>query len=234
MTALTIVQKACARLGITSPSAVFSSIDALIIQMRNLLNQEGAELAKQAEWTPLIKEKTFTTTAAAVQTGAVASDFDWYINESMWNRTTFRPITGPMSAADWQARQALSVGALPDIYFRFRGGDILFYPAPAADQTVAYEYITQNWAETSGGSGLSAMTADTDVTVLDENLHVLGILWRFKMAKGLDYGEYFRTYEIEKAKAIARDGGKPRLFLSSAMASPNMAVNIPSGSWDLS
>lgn len=226
MTALTIVQNACSRLGLTAPAVVFTSTDAQIIQLRNLMNEEGVELSRASPWTKLITEKTFTTVAQALQTSAVPTDFNWYLNDTMWNRTTRIKIGGPVSAEDWQTFQAISLLSIPASVFRFRGGDILLYPTPAVGQTVAYEYGTTYWA---AGSKI-AFTADTDTALIDENLMALGLRWRFKAAKGFDYAEDFRTYEIEKQKVIARDGGRRKSYIGGSQRNPWNA-NIPEGSW---
>lgn len=237
MTALTILQNASSRLSLSAPTAVFSSTDAQIVQLRNLMNMEGKTLARRAAWTKITKEKTFTTTAAAAQTSSVPSDFGFYINGSMFNRTQARQIMGPLSAEQWQANQALVTAAGIEQYFRFRGAGtdaILLGPGtPTASETVAYEYCSNEWCESSGGTDQAAFAADTDVGLLDEELITLGVIWRFKAAKGFDYGEDFRTYEMEVAKAIARDGGKPRVDIAGGMSAPMYQGNIPEGSWPL-
>lgn len=232
MTALTIVQSVASRMGLAAPSVVFSSTDQQTIQMRNLMNQEGKELAKRHPWTKLITEKTFTTAAQAIQTSAVPTDFGWYINGTMWNRSTDRPIH-QISPEEWQKQQAVGTGSVIT-GFRFRGANLLWYPSPTAGQTAAYEYVSKYWAEATDGAGgsLAAMTADANTSLLDEELIALGIVWRFLKAKGLDYAEEFRTYQMEVGKAIARDGGRPTYSLHGhAMREWN--GNIPEGSWNL-
>ncbi len=226
MSALSIVSKACSRLGIAAPTAVFSSTDDQIIQLRNLMNEEGEQLAKAHAWTRLTNEKTFTTTAAAIQAGAVPTDFNWFLNDTLWNRTTRIKLTGPVSPEDWQAYQSLSIISLPAAVFRFRGGDLLIYPSPTAGQTAAYEYGSTYWV--SGSK--TAFDADSDTALLDEALITLGVRWRFLAAKGMDYAETFRTYELEKAKAIGRDGGRRKYYLGGTTVSPFQG-NIPEGGW---
>lgn len=234
MTALTIVQGAASRLGLAAPSAVFSSTDQQTIQMRNLMNQEGRELSKRYPWTKLITEKTFTTAAQAVQTSAVPADFGWYLNNTMWNRSTDRPIHGPMSEAEWQREQAVATSAAMHTAFRFRGGNLLWYPSPTAGETGAYEYVSKNWAEASDGAGgtLAAMTADANTSLLEEELITLGVVWRFLNSKGFDYAEAFRTYQMEVSQAIARDGGR-RTYALHGPSAPNFMINTEEGNWTL-
>lgn len=231
MTALSIVQNACAELSLDSPTALFSSTNELHIQMRNLLNREVKELARRHDWTVLQTEKTFTTVAAAVQTSAVPSDFDHIINDTMFNRTTNRKVIGPLSAAEWQREQAGPIYTSVLDAARFRGGDILLTPTPTAGETVAYEYITNLVCTDSGGTGQTAYAADDDLSLLPESVMELGVIWRFKKSKGFDYAEEFNSYEVAVASAIARDGGRKRLDMTKRRTWDARRTNIPEGSW---
>lgn len=234
MSALTIVQLACSELGITVPDAVFASTNSQVIQLRSLMNAEGKELAGSGPtdhaWTVLQTETTFSTTAAQIQVGAIPSDFGYYLNETLWNRTTRIPGYGPATPEQWQIWQAYATIAVPNFGFRFRGGSFLIYPVPTAGQTMAYEYVSNKWAQTSVLVGIAAMTADTDTSKLDEMLIKLGVIWRFLKAKGLDYSEAFRTYQMEVGKAIARDGGRRRITIGTPGARVYSA-NIAEGAW---
>ncbi len=234
MTALTIIQDACSVLGLDVPTGVFSSTDSQVMQLRSLMNKEGKELAKGAStdhaWRVLITEKTFSTTAAAAQTGAVPTNFGWFLNGTMWNRSLTVRYEGPVSPQEWQQYQSISLVALPNGVFRFRGSDLLIFPTPTASQTVAYEYVSKNWALSAASVALSAMTADTDTSLIDETLITLGVTWRFKASKGLDYAEDFRTYQLEVTKAIGRDGGRKANFLGGRPRYP-WNGNIPEANW---
>ncbi len=226
MSALTIIQQVTSSLGIDIPTAVFSSTDPQIIQLRNLMNEEGQELRDWAAWTKITLEKTFTTTAAAIQASAVPTDFGWFVNDTLWNRTLSVRYAGPASPAEWQGYQAaIAPIALPNGIFRFRGGDLLIYPSPTAGQTAAYEYVSSYWV-----TGKAAMTADADTAILDEKLVALGVRWRFLKSKGLDYAEDFRTYELQKNFALSRDGGRKRVEMGGGSAQ-YFRGNIPEGSW---
>lgn len=228
MTALTICQNAASRLSLTVPQAVFSSTDTQVIQLRNLMNEEGLALTRDPDqaWTVLMTEKTFTTVAQAIQTSAVPTDFAWYLNDTMWNRTTMIKLAGPVSPEEWQTFQSLALISLPAAVFRFRGGDLLIYPSPVAGNTCAYEYGSTYWV--SGSK--AAMTADTDTALISEEVITLGLIWRFLKAKGLDYAEDFRTYQLAKQAATARDGGKRKVYLGGGVRNPWNA-NIPLGGW---
>jgi hypothetical protein len=70
---------------------------------------------------------------------------------------------------------------------------------------IAYEYFSVNWAVGIDTISKAEFTADTDTTVLPERIFQLGLRWRFRKSKNLDYAEDFRTYETEVQKLMARD-----------------------------
>jgi hypothetical protein len=226
MSALTIVQSVCSMLGVDVPVAAFSSTVAQVIQIRHLMNQEGIQLAASGPtdhaWTVLTKEKTFPASATEIQAGAIPPDFGWYINGTMRNRATAAKGYGPITPQEWQNYKGGGPGAGPlGFGFRFLGGDLLLYPAPNAGDTIAYEYVSTEWAkDPNTEAGKPQMTADIDISKLPENLLALGTLWRLLQAKGLDYAEPYRTYQIEIGKAIARDGGRQRYTLGTQRGLP--------------
>ena len=230
MTLLTVARNACDRIGVQRPSAAFSSTDQQIVQIVGLAQQEGIELAARYNWQVITKEKTFTSVAAETQTSAVPSDFDRFVNDTFFNRTEKRKLEGPLTPQQWQFHKSVVATTLVEA-FRQRGDDILITPTPTAGQTMAYEYISKNWCETSGADEQAAWASDTDVGILSEELMTLGIIWRWQRAKGLDYAESFRTYEMQVAQAMLKDGGKPTLNMGTRKSSAARYPFVPEGSW---
>jgi hypothetical protein len=231
MSLLTLIQDAARELGLSSPSSAINSSDQQIIQLVALANREGIELAKRHPWQKLTKEKTFTGTAAAAQVGALAADFDRFVDESFFNRSKKRPVFGPISPQDWQHTQAMVASTLSES-FRVRGDDVLITPTPTTD-TYAYEYISTQWCESAAGTDQSAWAVDTDVGLLSESTMTLGVMWRFLRAKGFDYAEPFRAYELRVAEDFGRDGGKRRINMGSRSTSMARAPYLQEGSWSL-
>jgi hypothetical protein len=235
MSLLSMIQSVAKEIAITSPSSVIGNTDKQIIQLLQLAQTEGDELLSRHMWTAAQKEFTFTQSAAASQ-GAVAtiigSDFDYILNDILWNRTTQLPVLGPLAARDWQAIQAFPVtGPYPQ--YRINGGIMYFTPTPSnATDTIAGEYKSKNWCESSGGTDQDSWQDDTDVGLLDERLMRQGILWRWYHAKGLDYAEHFNTYERRVADAIARDGGRRTLRLDAGRSDRIPGIFVPQGSWN--
>lgn len=240
MTMLTIVQDAVGDIGgMQVPSAVAGSSDATVKQMLYLLNKEGGELSTGAscglvhDWATLQTEATFTTVATESQglITTLAPGFRFLIDETIWNRTSQREHFGPLSPRQWQYRKASSFsGPYPE--FRIVGGYLKMNPVPTAGQTVAFEFQSSHWALAQDGTTTKArFTADDDTGRIEERLLTLGLIWRWKKAKGLDYGEDFRTYQMAALNSIGRDGGKPRLRLDGERIADT--VMVPEGAWNL-
>ena len=232
MSFLTLIQASAKRLGLNNPASAYNSSDVQVVHLVALAQEEGIELARRHPWQSLTKEKTFTCTAAAAQTGALASDFDRFVDESFYNRTKKRPVFGPISPQDWQFTQAVVASTLLES-FRVRGDSVLITPTPNGTDSYAYEYITTQWCQSSGGTAQSAWASDTDTGVLSEELMTLGVIWRFLRVKGLDFAEAMRTYELQVADKFGRDGGRRRLNFGTRTTHAARAPFIQEGSWNL-
>jgi hypothetical protein len=74
---------------------------------------------------------------------------------------------------------------------------------------------------------------DDDVLLLREDLFKLGLEWRWKKAKGLEYAQEFADYEDFFADAFARDGTKDIINMGSARYDIFPGILVPSGSWPI-
>lgn len=213
MSLLSIVQDAASQLGLRQPQTVVGSTDLTAQILFRFANQAGKELARYHDWQELIVEVVATATASVVQTGMlVAADYDRMIyNVEVWNRTSDLRYTGPLPQRYWQRLQVSNASGSTG-YWRIKGGELNIFPAPAATDVIAFEYISKRWARSSGGTEQDKFMADTDTTVLDEDLLVLEMVWRFRQSRGFpQYAEDMATCEREKEKAASRDRGTGRI-----------------------
>lgn len=237
MSLLSIIQGVCPNLGISKPTTVIGNTDSQIIQLLAIANEEGEDLASRYGWSSMTKVNTFTMALAESQgalnsTVVTAGDFDYILNDTIWNRTLSEPIYGPAAAVERQTLAAFPVTG-PYQKFWIRQGNLYINPAPTSADTGAFEYKSTNWCQSSGGTGRTAWAADTDTGIIDERLMRLGITWRWLKRKGLDYAEDFKTYESRVVDAMARDGGKPRLNMGASPYSRAPGVFVPNGNWNL-
>lgn len=216
MSLLTMMQQVCLELNLSSPSVVISNADNTVKQLLGLSQREGKELAKNYDWPVLQTEETITLTAA-VGTYALASDWSRFINQTQWDRTNHWQLLGPMSPQEYQWRVSGITISTPRRRFRIMGStatQIIIDPTPATGETgqiLAYEYISNQWCKSSGGTGQSAWAADDDTGIISEDLMGMGIKWRWLKAKGLNYDEEYREYQAACDRDFAQSAGAPVL-----------------------
>lgn len=160
-------------------------------------------------------------------------DFGFILNETMWDRTTRRPVFGPKMVAEWQQLKAQLMQG-PWWQYRIRGNQLLFIPPPAVGDMIYFEWVSKYWVAVTATPTLGAQTGyaiDTDVGILDERLITLDTVWRYKQTKRLAYDEDFDKAESAIADAMGRNGTKPRLNLGGAMNDIYPGILVPAGNW---
>jgi hypothetical protein len=160
----------------------------------------------------------------------LASNWNFVLNDTIWNRTLLRPVYGARTPQQWQQALALTTTS-PYSMYRIRGNNLYFYPVPAAGNTCAFEYITKNWVSVAAGGTSNYWTNDSDTPVLRDDIIILGTIVRWKRAKGLDYSEEQDEYRRVIGEYMARSGSKQDLSLTQTGDTYNPVVIVPSGSW---
>jgi hypothetical protein len=143
-------------------------------------------------------------------------------------------VAGPVDPRQWQALKALFVNG-PYYRFRIRSGHFLVNPIPPAGEDWYFEYVTKNWIlDQDGVTYKQYFTNDADTILMPDELLLMGLRWRWKKEKGLDYAEDFRTYEMQVKDALGWDGAKPILRMDEQMRKgPMPGIFVPQGSWNL-
>lgn len=200
-----------------SGTIVANTSDNTAQKMLRHLTRTCRQLAARYDWQELRREKTFTTVALADQATAtpIPTDFLRFVPDTLYNRTKrYRVVF--LNAEEWQGYQASLTTRVYDAAV-MRGGTLLMAPTPAAGQTVAYEYITRYIAlQADGTTYVSTFAADTDVPTLDEELLILGTVWRYLQAEGSDYAEAFREYELRLNDLLKMNGGRRVIDMGGA------------------
>jgi len=234
-TCLSIIQSVCSELGLAEPNQAVGNTDSIISNILALCNREGRMLAKRGNWEALLTVATYTTLAAEDQ-GAlttIAPNLNFIINDTIWNESLRRPVFGPKTPQTWRQNKAFAING-PWSNFRIQGGHLRMYPTPSAGQSCVFEYISKNWCtDSTGVTGYDSWNADTDVNLLDEDLLILGTIWRWKKLKGFEYAEDFNDYERLVLDTLSKDGSKDWLSLSNTKYDIFPGIVVPSGSWNL-
>lgn len=211
-----MMQQVAQELNLASPGAVISSADNTIKQLLALAQREGKELAKNYEW-PVLQKETTISLVDGTGSYALASDFSRFINQTEWDRTNHWQLLGPMSPQEYQWRVSGITITTPRRRFRVRGASstqMIINPTPSSGETgqiLAYEYVSNQWCQSSGGSGQTTWQSDDDTGVISEDLMGMGLKWRWLKAKGLNYDEEYREYQAACDRDFAQSAGAPEL-----------------------
>ena len=232
MALLGLIQTVARRVGIPSPNVVATATDATVLQLLEFAQEEGRQLARYGDWRVLRKEKTFTTVAAETQTDTpIPADLAGFIDGTFWNRSRREMLYGPATTEEWQRWKSQSTFPIYGTFY-LRGSSLLIQPTPEAGETMAYEYRSSYWCQSSGGTAQEYWAADTDTGILSERLMGLGILWRFKQSRGMEWQPDFAKYEFEVNQALAADQPRPIVNMSTGgMHNRTPGVVVPEGYW---
>lgn len=230
MSLLTICQDVAAACGFGRPSSIINSSDTTAIQLLALCQQQGEQLSKAKNWSVLVEEHTFTLSTSD-QDYALPSDFRWIVPNTTWDRSDDRIVLNPITGEEWQFLKAWTSVAGLNRRARIRGGQLEFEQTITSSdngKTIAFEYLSKYWADVSaGGTPKVRFTIDTDVSLIDEELFKLGVLWRFRRAKGLSYESELAEYQQQLNLTKAGDGGARRINMGGQNFSGIQDPNVP-------
>ena len=180
----------------------------------------GARLAKR-DWPELLKEYEFFL-AKNQPSYALPDDYGRLISKTGWDKAQSRPLT-PISAQDWQEWKSGAVS--PAIWKQYRikaeDGDrrIFIHPTPTTTSCtfetrdgrkvkvgLVVEYYTKNWAETTSGSGISTLSAGTDVPKIPSDVIEAELKWRWLRSLSRAYAD--EKFEAEQliSTSLAQSG----------------------------
>jgi hypothetical protein len=232
MSLLTTIQRCCRHLGIPVPSAVISNTDAQVQQLQELSQLAGEEIAAGHEWTALKVVRTFTGTAAQEQPEppAINIAFKRYAPVAhLWDVNMRRPLVGPLTDDQWMDLITNTTTGV-DKYWTILDGKINIYPIPDVADSFRFTYLTKNWIRIMGGdrtTDIAEWAHDDDTALIPERLVYLSTVWRFKQAKGLDYGEDMSSFGRALEQEAARDGGPRIIPLSRRRTDPMLDTIWP-------
>ena len=233
MTLLTLCQDVADEVGIKRPSSIVSGTTQDQKQLLRLADRAGRMIMVAHDWEKLLKEGSITL-VTSTQTYALASDFDKLVPESMWNRDASRPVVIPLTSKEWQYYEGWNYIAGLNLRARFKGGELEFQQdidASFNGDVIYFDYISNGFCESSGGTAQSSFAADTDVTLMDEYLHSMLMVALYKKAKSIpDWQVDYQFYKKELHNRIGADGSA-RAVRFAGEKSPFLGANVPDGNY---
>jgi hypothetical protein len=199
-------------------------------QYKRLINREIESLSKHP-WEVLVKEHTFPLVTSD-QDYSLPADYRFLIPSTQWNRDNQRGLVW-ITSQEWQFFKGWTTVNGLNMRARIRGGEFEFEQTIESGdngKTIAFEYVSKYPVETSGGTAKQKFTLDDDVSLIDEELVTLGLIWRIKKAKGLDWQPDMMEYSHQVKLAKARSGGS-RNVRFGRVTMQHLGVNTPDGNY---
>ena len=165
---------------------------------------------------PAASAETGIALAFGQQAYPLPSDFDFMISGTQWDRGFRWQIFGPLTPQEWQVLKSGLSPTGPRRRFRLMAGQFYLDPIPYDQNLLVYEYYSLNFAKTGGITPNNFFTSDTDTYVLEDDLMILGLIWRYKRAKGLDFSQEFKTYQDAVQRELGHDTSARTLRLDIA------------------
>lgn len=204
----------------TTVANPYSSTDANILQLVQLLSDLGQDLVRDYDWSHLQKEATFDTSDGVdyYYINVIAPSYLRFVDGTAWNRTQSQPLLGPLNAQQWQAAKGRSVSMTGPASFRVWQDRIFIYSTPSSTDHIYFEYGSSFWVHTGAAGGATdladadAPTTKDDSLFFDKRLLVEGLKMYWKRAKGMGFEQ--SAFDALVAKHKGQDGAAPALSLS--------------------
>lgn len=233
---LPMLQEFCLRRLLPRPSLAVASQDDQILQLVGLLNEVLEDLTTRYVGTALQKVATWSQAATESQ-GSMDSlapfGFKWMIDQTFWDRDERLPVFGPKNPQEWETLKATPLTG-PYLQYRIQGGLLLLNGSINAGHSMAFEYAS-DWSVLAADLTTYKLyfTADTDTCVFPTSLLMAGLAWKWRLEKGLDYAEAFRTYESQFADFTGHDGTKRPLNMNGGDGGYQPGIFVPTANWPL-
>ena len=161
---------------------------------------------------------------------SLPSDIAYFITQTWWDGSYLWQLLGPISA---QEKNVILYGISPTgprRRFWIEGNYIYINPPPSnLTDAIKFDYYSNTWCQSSGGTLQTKWTADGDYYNLDDDAFIMGVKWRWLAAKGLNYAQEKRDYDMICQRLMSRNGGTRPLPLNATGAGINLLsdANIP-------
>ena len=204
---LSALQSASVRLVGRRPSVFFGAAGQFEMELCDLINEVAADIAQYHDWQALIRTYLISGSGSG-SSFSLPSDYDRMLIDSdvqnpanwLWGYFGFSDINDFLQSQDR--------GFQP-----WPGGWIIYEdkfhlsPPPAASAQARFPYITKKWAKNAVGEPRASFSADTDVFLLPERLLTLGLVWRWRENKKLDFTGDMEAFTKALNEYGAKDGG---------------------------
>lgn len=211
MSLLTMCQNVLAETGWPVPSTISNSGDGTAKQIFAIANTELRAISEALSWPHLEIEYPFSTVAGqSIYLWPVG--FRVLAQQSLFDKNEYYGLRGSTGLQFWELLKYGRLASICSSSFRvvypLGVAGIELTPAPTGVSEMVAVYYTNMYATNAQGQSVPQYAADTDVSKVPERYVELGVKWRFRRAKGLDFSaelaEYNATVQTQFAKYLSQ------------------------------
>lgn len=169
-------------------------------QLFRLANRSVTALMEHP-WQALRKEHEFTLTAATDY--PLPSDYHGFIVDTFMANNRAVPVDTDTQPSIWAWLRTNTGSGGIEYRTRFWDNKIEVFE-PSAGDVLRFEYWSNAPIESASAVPLRRFAADSDEWLLDDDLLIMDIVWRFKKAKGLDDWQVDRVDAEDYLKGLKR------------------------------
>lgn len=207
MTLLSICRDVLAETGWPILGGIASNSDATAQQIYAIARAELSALCEDYNWPHLEVEYNFPTVAGQ-SLYMLPADCRILAPDAIFNADEYYRLRGSTGMQFWQLLKYGKLGNLSRIRFRikypFGAPAIELTPTPDTVQNLVAVYYSKNYALNDTNAEIENYTTDTDVSKIPERYVKLGVKWRFRRSKGLDFSTELSEYNTTIAAQYAK------------------------------
>lgn len=217
MALIDAMQSASVRLQGLKPSAFFSSTDTFEMEIVDLVNEVAKDIMASNDWQAAVHVAEFVGDGTNLEFDKPADYDRMLVHSDIQDPQNW--IFGFQHVPDINSylwRKSRGFGPWPGIWIMF-DDKFQFWPAPAAGQSARFPYISKNYAiNASDGTRKAAFSRDDDTFILPERLLTLGLVWRWRENKKLDFTGDQEAFMKAISEYSSKDAGSNIIRRSSA------------------
>lgn len=215
MTLKEMLNQVLSETGFGEYTEFFSSPRPDAKQMVGLAQREINDLSKH-DWQALIETEEVAMTAATEY--SLPADFRHFVGDTAFSAT--RRAMFPTTPEKWAYYDARDINSGIMLRVRLISG-ALHIQNPNNGGTLRLEYVSNYPVLASDGTTRKQrFSADSDTIVLNDDLFMLGVLWRFRRAKGMDWQPLLGEYNQMKRREMGTDKGSRTVSMAGDEGHP--------------
>jgi hypothetical protein len=238
-TLLELVNLVARSVGHPITTDVASSQDEAILRLGYYANLAGTQLARHP-WQWLTKSGSLTIVADSpgqTEKGFdLPSDFQAFVDDTHWDRSTQLPAVGPVNPQDWQWLIVREAQITTRMMWRIRNKQLWIKSPPDDPKSFSFEYTSKDWA-VNGVTDVpkDSMTISTDYHQYPWMLMVLFTRAKWFENEGYDSSGAYSDFKEALQYELGSDKGATALSLVPGTGYPYISVsrNLPDTGYGL-